>query len=61
MLRVSRLRDRLQVAAMIWYVRLLRSIVVVAEWWPSNWPTRSSRSNLTSDQRGGSIGRVGPP
>lgn len=56
MSRFSRVRDRLKVAAMIWFVRLLRLIVAIAEWWPSPWPSRPA-----PDQRGGSIGNVGPP
>ncbi|MEX3770145.1 hypothetical protein ABFW14_24885 [Mycolicibacterium fortuitum] len=51
MSRFSRLRDRLKVAAMTCFVRLLRLIVVVAEWWPDR----------RRDHRGGSMGSVGPP
>ncbi|WP_246585235.1 TIGR03943 family putative permease subunit [[Mycobacterium] fortunisiensis] len=35
-----RARARLKIAAMVSYVRLLRLIVVVAEWWPVSWPNR---------------------
>ncbi|MCG7607257.1 MULTISPECIES: hypothetical protein [unclassified Mycobacterium] len=58
MTRFSRIRDRLKVAAMTWFVRLLRLIVVVAEWWPTPSPNKPARHD---DQRGGSIGSVGPP
>ncbi|MEW2478081.1 hypothetical protein [Mycolicibacterium sp. XJ775] len=58
MLRFSRVRDQLKVAAMTWFVRLLRLIVVIAEWWPVTSPTKPTRPD---DQRGGSMGSVGPP
>ncbi|CDP88141.1 MULTISPECIES: hypothetical protein, partial [Mycolicibacterium] len=51
MSRHSRARERLKLAAMTWFVRLLRLIVVIADWWPER----------GRDQRGGSIGSVGPP
>ncbi|MCV7064817.1 hypothetical protein H7H51_02280 [Mycolicibacterium farcinogenes] len=58
MSRFSRVRDGLKVAAMTCFLRLLRLIVVIAEWWPSPAPNRPA---TPGDQRGGSIGSVGPP
>ncbi|OMC27882.1 hypothetical protein A5740_20080 [Mycobacterium sp. GA-1841] len=59
MSRFSRIRDLLKNVAMTCFVRFLRLIVVIAEWWPA--APAPSRSVHSDDQRGGSMGSVGPP